>query len=576
MNRKETNRGWLKSGPNGDPGRERSGAEFIAETVKGYGITHVFYMDAVLRRALIEMQALGVQTILTHSEKAAAYMADGYARASGRPGLCMAQSVGAANLAAGLQDAFLGHSPVLAITGRKLPLFQYRHAYQEIEHDTIFGPVTKFHANIVDAEQLPFLLRQAFREATSLTPGPVHLDVFGNLGDEITLSRGHFPVLIEEPFMRRPSLRPRPQDSHVQAALHFLRESKKPVIVAGGGAIASGAQAEIVQLAEMLSMPVATSADGKGTILENHPLSVGVVGSYSRRCANQVVSEADLVFFIGSQTGDQVSYDWRIPKRGTPVIQLDVDPRELGRNYPNTVGLMGDARATVRMLIDALPEPVKKDSWIQRAQSIVEAWAAEMEPLARSDAVPIRPERLCRELTEHLPHDALLVADTGHSAIWTGTLVQILDARQDYMRAAGSLGWGFPAALGAECAAPERPVACFTGDGGFWYHLSELETAKRYGINTVTVVNNNHGIGQCVPGIRRAYGERVGDQKGMYRFGLTDLAQVARDMGCQGIRVERPDEIAGALDEAFTLDAPVVVEVITDLHCAAPKPWMQA
>jgi acetolactate synthase-1/2/3 large subunit len=204
---------------------------------------------------------------------------------------------------------------------------------------------------------------------------------------------------------------------------------------------------------------------------------------------------------------------------------------------------------------------------------LVAEWWKEYDPLCTSSAKPIRPERLCREVATGLPSDAILVADTGFSGIWTGALVPMTHPNQTYLRAAGSLGWAFPASLGAKCAAPERPVVCFTGDGGFWYHLSELETAVRCGIKTVTVINNNFGLGQCVPHVNAAYADRNGNRDALCRFRRSSFATLAQDMGCFGIRVEDPAEIAGALQSAFAVDVPAVVEVVTDIGYEAPEPW---
>jgi acetolactate synthase-1/2/3 large subunit len=187
--------------------------------------------------------------------------------------------------------------------------------------------------------------------------------------------------------------------------------------------------------------------------------------------------------------------------------------------------------------------------------------------------MPIRPEKLCKELTKALPSNAVLVSDTGFSAIWTGTMVYLTHSEQSYIRCAGSLGWAFPASLGVKCGAPERPVVCFTGDGGFWYHLSELETALRCGIKTVTVVNNNHCLGQCLDGINRAYLDKPGNREEMYMFREVNFAKVAKDIGCLGIRVKHPEEIYGALKKALAADPPAVVDVVTDLKCKAPNPW---
>lgn len=554
--------------------KKMSGARFMAETFKGYGVTHVFFVEAILRRTLVEMEALGIRRILTHSEKAAAYMADGYARMSRRPGICMSQSVGAANLASGLQDPYLGLSPVIALTGKKPPFAQHRNAYQEIPHGPMFESVTKYNVSIDTGEQLPYFLRQAFREATSGSPGPVHLDIGGGYaGEGIESAEVNSDVVIEEPFTHYPSMRPEPGNGAVQGAVRVLEDAERPVIVAGGGARASSAGPEIVELAEMLSIPIATSLNGKEIILEHHPLNVGVVGSYSRWCANRVVSEADLVLFIGSHTGDQVTNDWTVPRPGTPVIQIDIDPSELGRSYPNTVALIGDAKATVRRMKEFLKNKTTHKSWAERTQQLVKEWRDEVEPLRHSGATPIRVERLCKEITQALPPDAILVSDTGYAGIWTGTMVYLTHPGQSYIRAAGSLGWGFPASLGAKCGAPNRPVICFTGDGGFWYHLGELETASRCNIKTVTVVNNNQCLRQCLEGIHRAYGDRPGNKDEMCKFQDVNFARIAQEMGCLGIRVEHPEEISEALRKALVSDLPAVVDVVTDVTCKVPSPW---
>jgi len=549
-----------------------TGARFIAETFKGYGVTHVFYVDAILRKTMVEFEALGIHRILTHSEKAAAYMADGYARISGRAGVCLAQSVGAANLAAGLQDAYLGRSPVVALTGKKPPLFQHRNAYQEINHTPLFAPVTKYSADVIAIEQLPYLLRQAFREATTGTPRPVHLDLLGHSGRNLELAEAELPV-VEDAYARYPAYRPEPSEEDVHRAALAISKSSRPVIVAGGGVRSSSATGELVALAEKLTIPVATSVNGKGTIADDHPLSVGVVGSYSARSANQVVSEADLVIYIGSNTGDQVTHGWQIPAPGTRVVQIDINPAELGRNYAATIGIHADAKKALVRLKDTLDATQASNGWLNRVQQLVAQWQEEIEPLRQSDAVPIRPERLCKELGEVLPENAVLVADTGYSAIWTATMVHLTHLQQTYIRAAGSLGWAFPAALGAKCAAPDRPIICFCGDGGFWYHLSELETARRYGINTVTVINNNAGLAQGIDDIHGVYGDRSGNPEELYRFEPVNFANVACEMGCNGVRVEHPDEIAGAIGEALNADRPAVVEVMTGLQYRGPKPW---
>jgi acetolactate synthase-1/2/3 large subunit len=551
-----------------------SGAKFVAQTFKGYGITHVFYVEAILRRSLVEMEALGIERILTHSEKAAAYMADGYARVGWRPAVCMSQSVGAANLASGLQDPYLGLSPVIAITGKKPPIAQYRNAYQEISHTQMFDPVTKYNVSIDIVEQLPYLLRQAFREATSGAPGPVHLDFLGYEGEVTDLSEGFFEIVVENRFKRCPAIRPEAELESVKEAAQLLKKAKRPVIVAGGGATISMAGPEILKLAETLSIPIATSLNGKGIIPEDHPLAVGVVGSYSQWCANRVVYEADLVLFVGSHTGDQVTNNWTIPHEGVTIIQIDIDPAELGRNYVNTVSLLGDAKVSVKKLAEYCSlSPQKSGLWAEHAHQLVQEWKNEALPQCNSDATPIRVERLCRDLTEVLPSNAILVSDTGYAGIWTGTMVRLNHPGQSYIRAAGSLGWAFPASLGAKCAAPARPVVCFIGDGGFYYHLSELETAARRNINVVVIVNNNSCLRQCLEGVNRAYGARAGKREDMYKFSGLNFARIAQDFGCEGIRVDHAVDIVPSIAKALASSVTTVIDVVTDERCRPTSPW---
>jgi acetolactate synthase-1/2/3 large subunit len=550
-----------------------TGARFIAETLKGYGTTHVFFMPVFGIRALKEIEEHGMRRIMVHGEKPAAYMADGYARIAGRPGICMAQAVGAANLAAGLQDPYLAGSPVIAMTGRRPQQHQQRHAYQEVDHRAPFDAVTKYSNAITHVDQLPLALRQAFREAVSGQPAPVHLDFDGIVGQDVIDAEADLEVIIEEQFTQIPPFRPEPDTASVAAAARVIAEAQKPIIVAGGGVKHSGAGGELVALAENLSIPVATSLNGKGTIPDDHPLCVGVVGAYSRWCANRAVSEADLVIFVGCSGGGMVTNEWTVPAPGARVVQIDIDPRELGRSYPVAAAMQGDAKPALKRLLEASSQSPDRSAWVGEVQELVGAWRAEVDPLMESDSVPVRTERLCAELTQHLPSDAILVSDTGHSGIWTGTMIDLKHPGQSYIRCAGSLGWAFPAAMGAKCAAPDRPVICFGGDGAMWYHITELETAVRCGINTVTVVNNNHSLNQEKGINERVYGEQTPGSDELWIFPEADFAAIAQSMGGLGLTVERPGDFAGALEQALGSGRPAVIDVKTDIDSITPAAW---
>jgi acetolactate synthase-1/2/3 large subunit len=551
-----------------------TGSRFMSETFHGYGVTHLFVMPYVLNPVLRDAERLGIRRIMCHSEKGAAYMADAYARISARPAVCMSQSVGAANLAAGLQDAYLACSPVVALTGRLQQIKQYRNAYQEIDHRGPFSAVTKFDGRVTSAKELPFFLRQAFREATTGTPGPTHLDVDGLDGTDVANDEADLEVVIEEPFTRLPPFRPEPELALVREALKLLAAARRPIIVAGGGVTASQAEKELVSLAEKLSIPVATSLNAKTAIPWDHPLAVGVPGLYSRACANRAVCEADLVFFIGSHAGGQVTHDWRIPPTGTPAMQLDINPAEIGRSYPIKLGMQGDARASLRKLVDNAETAAPRREWLDRVGQLVRAWREEVAPLVESEVIPMRPERLCRELSDALPSDAVLVSDTGHAGIWTGTMVDFKHPGQSFLRCAGSLGWAIPAAIGAKCAVPDRPVVCFTGDGGVYYHLTELDTALRFGINIVTVVNNNRSLNQEQDGVEATYGGRVPGSDELWMLSDIDFDKVAESMGCFGVQVNKPAEFPGALEQALSCGRPAIVDVKTHIEGIAPAAWL--
>jgi acetolactate synthase I/II/III large subunit len=553
--------------------RKMSGAQCLADMLKGYSVTHVFHVPAVLRTTFAEMERrTDIKRLHVHGEKAAAYMADGYARASGKPGICMAQVIGALNLAAGLRDAWLAHAPVIAMTGGREPKTKFRKVYQEIDDMPAFEPVTKFNATIDDVARFPDMVRQAFRTAVTGCPGPVHLQFRGNEG-QIDAEEADMEPLVEPQFASVPAFRPQPDEASVGAALKILQEAKRPVIVAGGGLRASNAGSELVALAEALQIPVATSLNGKDAIPGNHPLAVGVVGTYSRESANRVVNAADLVCFIGTETGGMTTHFWAVPKIGTPAIQIDIEPEALGRNYPLLAAVNGDAKATLaRMLAQAdRGTAAKRKNWIAEAQTICAEWQKKYQPALTSDAVPIRPERLCRELSRHVPDDAIVVVDTGHAGMWMGGMFDLTSPRQSYLRSAGHLGWAFPAGLGAKCACPERPVVTFTGDAGFWYHIAEVETAARWNINAVTVVNNNGSGNQSKRGFDRVYGgQQTAKARELWTFSKVDFARIAQDMGALGIRVEQASAFPAALAQALAAERPAVIDVVTDIDALAP------
>src|SRR5258708_1453125 len=376
-----------------------SGGEWLARALAEAGTTQGFFIDAILRGAHAELNGLGVTRVLVHSEKAAAYMAAGSARIAGRPGIWVAQAVGAANLASGLQDAYLGRSPVIAITGHKQPAYQHRNAYQELQHAPLFAPVTKFATPVVAASDLPRFLRLAWRSALSGTPRPSHLDFLGLQGEAIETGQIAEPPVIDSEARRLPPHRPAADAADVARAAAKLTKAKRVAIVVGEGATASQAGAELLALAELLEAPVATALGARGLIPTRHRLHVGAPGTYSAPPANRIVHDAELVLFVGCDAGDQVTLNWTVPAPTTPIIQIDLDPLELGRAYPDTLSLNGDPKTVLAQLIAALGKPKRERGFADAAAERVSSWRDQIAPLLASDAAPIRVERLCAEIT---------------------------------------------------------------------------------------------------------------------------------------------------------------------------------
>src|SRR6266851_8600193 len=493
-----------------------TGAQCLADMLQGYGVSHVFMVPAVLRRTFAEMERrTAIKRIHTHGEKAAAYMADGFVPA--------------------------------------------------------FEAVTKWNATVDAVERFPDMVRQAFRTAVSGAPGPVHLQFRGNEG-QIDLDEAEMEAHCETEFARVPPFRPAPDGESIAKALALLQLAERPVIVAGGGVRASQAATALLALAEALQIPVATSLNGKDSIPATHPLSVGVVGTYSRESANRVVATADLVCFVGTEAGGMTTHFWAVPKVGVAAIQIDIAPEALGRNYPLKVAVNGDARVTLeRMAAQADAAAARRKPWLAAAKAMCDEYAAKYRDHLESDAVPMRPERICRELSHLAPDDAIVVVDTGHAGMWMGGMFDVKGPGQRYLRSAGHLGWAFPAGLGAKCAMPDRPVVTFTGDAGLWYHIAEIETAVRWRINAVTVVNNNASGNQSKRGFDRAYGGKQTEQaRELWRFRPMDFARLAEDMGALGLRVEKPAQFAPALERALAAKRPAIIDVVTDVEALAP------
>jgi acetolactate synthase-1/2/3 large subunit len=483
--------------------------------------------------------------------------------------------VGAANLAAGLQDAWLGRSPVMAITGRKPQHESDRNAYQEIDHAQAFSAVTRASHYVSRPQDLPRMIANAWRACLAGAPRPVHLDVAGLMGEHLEAGTFDDRLIPADLLQRIGRTALAPSAQQLDAAAQAIRRAGKVAVLVGTDAVASGAAGALTALAEQLGAPVATTVGARSALPTRHPLAIGTAGSYGMPVTNRLLHEADLVLAVGAQMSDQNTHAWRIPAAHQQLVQLDADPCEPARNYPHALPVAGDLRLALQGLTERLAGHAAADpAYAQAAARAMQAWRDDVAAARGSDDRPVKVERLCAEVSAALPDDAILVADTGYSAIWTCTHVE-MSAGQTYLRAAGSLGWSFPAALGAKCAAPDRPVVCFNGDGAFYYHLSEIETALRYDLPVTVVVNNNSGFGQDACNMV-ARGMPLPQVRELAAFRSTDFAAIARSFGANGIRVTDPTELAAALRQALRADKLTVIDVVTDFLSRSPDPWAPA
>jgi acetolactate synthase I/II/III large subunit len=541
-------------------------SEQIAEMFRGYGVSHFFFVPVILPDALKRMSAIGITPVMCHGEKAAAYMADGYARVSGKVGVCGAQAIGSSNLAAGLRDPYMAWVPVVALSGVPGAATRHRNLYQDVDDHGAFEAVTKWNGHVPDDSRFPDLLRQAFRAAASPSCRPVHLEIAGATGatgDTSAAGDGR----AEPRYALAPSDRPQADPAAIAQALSVLAAARRPVVLAGNGVARSGAAAAVRAFAEKAQVPVVMSLNGMATIPYHHALYGGVVGQYGADGANRVLLEADVVLVLGSSLGSMTTRNWTLIPPDATIIQVDARGEEIGRNFPVGVPLVADVQAAVTQLTAGVSGQAP-GTWLDRVAKLRAEWRSEIAAAESSAAVQIRPERLFAQVAAEMADDGIIVGDTGHVGAWSARHVQLRDG-QSMVRAAGSLGWSLPASIGAKCALPDREVICLTGDAGFYYHIAELETARRYGINVIVVVNNNRSMNQEA----RLWDAGNADQAKNWTFTDASFTDVARGFGCHAERVDDPADFAGALEKARAAGLPAVIDVRTDPLVIAPPSY---
>jgi acetolactate synthase-1/2/3 large subunit len=507
----------------------------------------------------------GLQFVMTRHEQAAAHMADAYARVTGKPGVCMGTvGPGAADLVPGVYAAWADSIPMVVLTAQNQGWKSYpdRGSMQSLDQIGLFEPITKWSARVAHRQRIPELVQRAFRVAVSGRPRPVHLDLHVDAlmatGDDEALDFRPLP-----PHRYRPEQGPIAQPALIEGAARMLVEAERPLIHPGGGVLRSGAWEEVRELAEHLSATVTTTQGARGILPEDHPLCL-IPASFGALGAQAV---ADVVLLVGGRMGD-VDFWGQPPFWGEPeaqkLIQIDVEPENVGLNRPVDLALLGDAKATLAALVEAvkkLSAPLPERPGMAEYRTAQEVWQAQFQEHAASDARPIHPLRLMRDVRAFFPREAICVADGGNTNVWAHYVNRVYAPRAFLWAAdSGHLGTGLPYAMGAKLARPDLPVYAICGDGSFGLNIQELETAARLKLPLVVVVANDRQWGMIKAAQMAAYDARyIGVDFDDVRYD-----QVAQAMGCWGERVEDPQEIRPALERAVASGKPAVLDVIID------------
>jgi len=546
------------------------GGEVIVEMLRRFDVDMMFGLpgeqthihDAIFRRN-------DLRHILVRHEQAAAKMADSHARATGKVGVCDATvGPGATNLIAGIAESFLSGIPVIALVSDVRADWRGRDCFQEIDQVNVFRPITKAVFSVDHVERIPEFIRRAFQIATTGRPGPVLLS-FPMTTLRATHAFSEADLRVDPRYARYPANRPVPPQDEVDAAIDMLLAADRPIIFAGGGVMASGAMDEVRALAELLDMPVTTSYMGKGSLPENHPLALGPYGVLGRPAANEYLLKADFGLALGTRFNNVVTAAWQIPAKATKLVQVDIEPTQIGRNYPVEMALAGDLRSVLRMMLGKLqndPRVTKKQVQRDAVSALTAKWRQEKgieSDLARDETTkPVHPIQVIRAMRDAMGDDDVLVCDSGFNQIWGGQCFEVRSSGRCYLgpRGFGVMGYATPAAISRALTTPDQNVVCLTGDGGFAMVIQELETATRSGANLTIVIMNNSNM-QFIRDNQRLFFE------GRYistEFSELDYAEIARGFGWHGIRVDVSGELDAAFAEAKASLKPTVIDVRID------------
>ncbi len=540
------------------------GGEAIIESLKKMGVKTIFGYPGGQTIPFYDMlYDSDIEHILVRHEQCAAHAADGYARASGRVGVCLATSgPGATNLVTGIGTAYMDSSPIIAITGQVPTHLIGNDAFQEADIVGITMPIVKHSFQPKDPDLIPSMIKTSFEIASTGRPGPVLIDVPKEVQEgELTEFKGD---LIETPGYN-PTIKGNIRQ--IKKARDLIKEAKKPMILAGAGVIISNACCELKKLAETINAPVMTSLLGKGAFDETNDLALGMLGMHGRKVSNDYINESDLLIAIGVRFSDRTTgrLDSFVPD--TKVIHIDIDPAEIGKNVDVDLPIVGDARNVLTSLNKVLKGYAPSDE-VNSWTDMIKQRKIDLLPRMTYDDVPLKPQTVIKEISEVLTPESILTTDVGQNQMWAAHFFDTQKPRKFISSGGlGTMGFGFPSAIGAKVACPEDPVISLNGDGGFLMVCQELATVREYDLPVIAIVLENRTLGMVYQWQSLLYNERHSQT---LLGNSPDFVKLAESFGVNGVKITKPGETKEALSSAIKDNEPILLNVVIDSEEALP------
>ena len=540
------------------------GGEAIIESLKNMGVKTIFGYPGGQTIPFYDMlYDADMDHILVRHEQCAAHAADGYARASGKVGVCVATSgPGATNLVTGIATAYMDSSPIIAITGQVPTHLIGNDAFQEADIIGITMPIVKHSYQPKNPDLIPSMIKSSFEIAASGRPGPILIDVPKEVQEgELTK--------FDDSLIETPGYNPTTKGNirQIKKARDLIKQAKRPIILAGAGVIISNACCELKKLADTINAPVMTSLLGKGAIDETDDLALGMLGMHGRKVSNDSVNEADLLIAIGVRFSDRTTgrLDSFVPD--TKVIHIDIDPAEIGKNVPVDLPIVGDARNVLASLNKTLEGHNASDD-VNKWTDMIKQRKRDLLPRVTYDDVPLKPQSVIKEIAEVLTPESILTTDVGQNQMWAAHFYDTQRPRKFISSGGlGTMGFGFPSAIGAKVACPDDPVVSINGDGGFLMVCQELATVREYDIPVIAIVLENRTLGMVYQWQSLLYNNRhsqtlIGNSP--------DFVKLAESFGVNAVRITKPGETKEALGKAIKDNEPILLNVVIDSEEALP------